>query len=87
MMQLHGWDSISLVMTIMSTYARLEVDEDCAWNIMLVISLVEEYVFAVSAFGSPLLKNAFLVDSVFCTEALPVYSAHLFFLQPLDKNV
>jgi hypothetical protein len=68
----------------MSTYARLEVYEDCARNIMLVISLVEEDVFAVSAFGGPLFEDAFFVDPVFCTEALPVYSAH--FCEPLDKN-
>jgi hypothetical protein len=63
---------------IRSTYARFEIDEDGAWNIMLVISLVEEYVFAVAAFGRPLLEDAFFADPVFCTEALPVYGAHFF---------
>jgi hypothetical protein len=43
---------------------------------MLVISLIEEDIFAVPAFGGPLLEDALFVDPVLCTEALPVYSAH-----------
>lgn len=67
-----------------STYARLQVDKDRAWNIMLVVRLVEEDIFAVSTFGRPFLEDTFFVDSVFSTEALPVHSAHFF--QSLDQN-
>jgi len=45
---------------------------------MLIISLVEEDIFAVPAFGGPLLEDAFFIDPVLCAETLPVHSANCF---------
>lgn len=59
------------------THARLQVDKDSSGNVVLVIRLIEEYIFAVAAFRSPFLQYAFVVDAVLRTQALPVHRTHL----------
>lgn len=53
------------------THTWFEIDEDGAGDVVLVVCLVEEYVFTVAAFGRPFLENALLVDAVLGAEALP----------------
>lgn len=59
------------------THARLQVDKDSSGNVVLVIRLIEKYIFAVAAFRSPFLQYAFVVDAVLRTQALPVHRTHL----------
>lgn len=47
------------------TYSRLKIDKNSAWNIVLVVCLVEEDVLSISRVCCPLLEDAFLVYSVF----------------------
>jgi hypothetical protein len=58
------------------TYPRLEVDQDCARNVVLVVGLIKEHVFAIAAFSRPFLQNAFIVDAVLGAQALPIDRAH-----------
>jgi hypothetical protein len=44
---------------------------------MFVVGLVEKNVFAITALGRPFFEDAFFVDPVLGTEALPVDSTHL----------
>ena len=43
---------------------------------MLVISLIEKRVFSVTRLGCPFFEDAFLADSVFGAETLPVNRPH-----------
>lgn len=55
------------------TYSWLEIDQDSSWNVMLVVCLVEEDIFAVAALllGSVLFQCTILCDSMLATEVLP----------------
>ena len=48
-------------------YSRLKIYENGAWNIMLVVRLVEENVFAISAFSRPFLQDALIADAMLRT--------------------
>ena len=60
-----------------ATYPRLEVDEDGARDVVLVVGLVEKHVLAIAAFRRPLFEDPLFVDPVFGAEPLPVHGAHL----------
>lgn len=57
------------------THARLEVNEDRARDIVLVVRLVEEHVLAVAALRRPVLEDALLVNPVLRAQSLPVLGA------------
>jgi hypothetical protein len=44
---------------------------------MFIIRLVEEHILAIATFSGPFLEDAFLVDTVFGTQSLPVHGTHL----------
>ena len=44
---------------------------------MFIVRLIEEHILAVAALGGPLLKDAFLVDTVLGTQPLPIHGTHL----------
>lgn len=48
-----------------------QVDQKCSWNIVLVVSLVEEDIFSVVTLCCVLLKNAISRDAVLHAELLP----------------
>src|SRR5258706_4836593 len=56
--------------------ARLEVDEYSTWDIVFIVCLVEKDVLAIATFCRPFFKNSLFVDSMFCTQSLPVYRTH-----------
>lgn len=43
---------------------------------MFVICLVEEHIFTVPTLRCPVFKYAFVIDTVFCTQPLPINGAH-----------
>ena len=57
-------------------YSRLKIDKNGAWNIVLVVCLVEENVFTIPSFRRPFFKDALIADPVLGTEALPKHGAH-----------
>jgi hypothetical protein len=44
---------------------------------MFIIRLAGGHILAIPTFSSPLLENAFLFDTVFSTQSLPVHGTHL----------
>jgi hypothetical protein len=48
-----------------------QIDQKCSWNIVLVVSLVEEDIFPVVTLRCVLLKNAVSGDAVLHAELLP----------------
>lgn len=54
-------------------YTRLQIDQHCSWDVVLVIRLIEEDVFAVVALAidGVLLQNTGGVDAVLPAELLP----------------
>ena len=46
------------------THPRLRIDQDCSWNVVLVVCLVEEHVLPVSSLGSKVLQYSILRDSM-----------------------
>ena len=57
-------------------HPRLEVDEECARDIMLIIGLIKENILAVAALGGPVFEDAFFVDTVLGTKPLPEDRPH-----------
>ena len=51
--------------------SRLEVHEDRAGNVMLIIRLVEEHILAIRSVHCKWLENAFRIDAVLCGKLLP----------------
>ena len=49
----------------------LEIDEDCARDVMLIIGLIKENVLAVAALCCPVFEDTFFVDTVLSTKPLP----------------
>lgn len=57
-------------------HPRLEVDEDCARDVVLIIGLIKENVLAVAALGRPVFEDALFIDTVLGTKPLPEDRAH-----------
>eukprot|EP00966_Prymnesium_polylepis_P276043 6377621-Prymnesium_polylepis.2 len=57
--------------------ARLEVDQQRAWDVLLVVGLVEEDILAVAALRGKILEDAVLVDPVLEAQLLPELHADL----------
>ena len=57
-------------------HPRLKVDEKCARDVVLIIGLIKENIFAVAALGRPVFEDAFFVDTVLGTKPLPEDGAH-----------
>jgi len=51
--------------------ARLEVEQDGAWDVASVVGLVEEDILAVAAFGREVFEVPVTVDAVLKTQLLP----------------
>ena len=51
----------------MLAHSGLQVNKDSSRDIMLIVSLIKEYIFAVAAFRCPFLKNTVFVDPMFGT--------------------
>ena len=64
-----------LVKSILNTVndSWLEIDQKRSSNVMLVIRLVEKYIFTVISLCCILLKDAFSADSVLLTKLLPEF--------------
>jgi hypothetical protein len=52
-------------------HARLEIEQNGAWNVSRVVGLVEEDVLAVAALGRKVLEVAVAVDAVLLAQLLP----------------
>jgi hypothetical protein len=61
------------------TYPRFQVHQDRSRNIVLIISLIKEYILPISSFGSPFFKYSILADPMFSAETLPKHGAHFQF--------
>jgi len=59
-----------------NTYTGLQIHQDSAGYIVLIIGLVEEHVFTIATLRRPFLEDALFVDAMFSTQALPVNGAH-----------
>lgn len=63
-------------MGLLTTYSRLEIDQDGSWNISRVVALVEEDVFSVGAFCCKILEIAVLPNAVLLAKLLPELAAN-----------
>ena len=51
--------------------AGLQVNQKCAGDVVLIVSLIEEHVFPIVALRRILFKNSFATDAVFNAQLLP----------------
>ena len=58
------------------THPWLEVNKNRARNVMLIVRLIEEYVFAVTTLCCPVLEDTLFVYTVFGAKPLPEDGAH-----------
>jgi hypothetical protein len=63
------------VETVLNTVddSRLEINEESSWNVMLIISLVEEDVLSVLSISRIVFQYTFWVDSMFLAKVLPEF--------------
>ena len=53
----------------------LEINEDRPWNVMLIISLIEEHIFTIVAISCIFFKDALTTNAMFKTQLLPKFVA------------
>jgi hypothetical protein len=58
------------------THPWLEVNQDCARDVMLIVRLIKKHVLTVATLCRPVLEDALFVYTVFGAEPLPEYGTH-----------
>ena len=53
----------------------LEINEDRPWNVMLIISLIEEHIFTIVAISCVFFKDTLTTNAVLKTQLLPKFVA------------
>lgn len=60
-----------------TTHPWFKINQNGTGNIVLIVSLVEEYIFTVASFRCPFLENTILAYTMFSTQPLPEDRTHL----------